>query len=316
MSTEKPLPPSAHDTQATAVQTPTDAHANRSHWFTGIGDIENTHLQQFLFLIILLMMIAAGVQGLNLIETPEDAATLRAIAYIGLSVMGCIFAYVLTLQARTRAATAVAITSLAIPIFMLAWGSGLGIRAPVIYLWTPPILLAYYVLGPRGGQLVTLSACVAAIFLYVMEARGELTGFNASNMPLSTNNLIVVWLVITCGLAAANAIRERKEAALQFAQDRRALLAKALADIELAEASQRQFMDKVSGTVAAQALELQTLAYARAAEGSGKTASSVSLDTQSITQVSQRMMLALDSAVEQTERETRFFLEDNTAQTG
>lgn len=294
MNTSTPHPPEGEET-----------------WSKGVGHIENAHVQQFLFLIILLMLIAAGVQGLNLIDKPGDPSTHQAIAYVGLSVIGCLFAYVLTLQQRTMAAAAVAVVSLTVPIFLHAWGSGIGIRAPIIYLWTPPILLAYYVLDFRLSLLLTLSACAAAIFLYVLEAQGEINGYDGAALALSANNLIVLWLVVICGLAAANAIRERKEVTLTFAQNRRALLQRALADIELAEASQRQFMQQVSGTVAEHASNLHRLANPGNTGVSTQGDNPVKIDAQTIAAESKSMMQALDLAVEQTERETRFFLDDS-----
>lgn len=273
----------------------------------GIGAIENDHLQQFLFLIILLMLIASGVQGLNLIDKPSDPTTLHSIAFVFVSVIGCVFAYVLTLQNRTSTAAKVAVFSLAMPVLLHALGGGMGIRSPIIYLWTPPILIAYYAIGINASFLVAAGACAAAALLYGLEMSGYLPVLANAGEAESASNLINLWLVVICGLAAANGIRERKEITLSFARDRRDLLQKALADIEVAEASQRQFMDKISSTVAKQTQVLHGLSHLDASTDISAEKPSL-MDTQAILSTSEAMMQALDAAVEQTEKETRFFL--------
>ncbi len=286
------------------------------NWLESAAQIENNHLQQFLFLIILLMLIASGTQGLNLIENPGDPTTLRLLVYASLSVMGCVLAYVLTLQPRTREAAIVAVLSICAPVVLHAWSSGFGIRAPVIYLLTPPILIAYYILGLRFSVLLTIACCCAAIVLYVAEGAGWIAGYDSASLPLSANNLISLWLIVTCGLAAANAIRERKELTLAVARERKNLLERTISDIELAENSQRQFMESVSGAVAANAAQLHQLTgINHTIPGQGNEEPGHALDTRSIHDASQRMMQALDAAVEKTERETRFFLEDGSTGT-
>lgn len=276
-----------------------------------VGPAENAHLQQFLFLIIMLMLLAGGIQGLNLMETPSDPQTVQALVFIGLSIAGCLFSFVITLQQRTQTAAIVAILSLTVPLLLRAWGSGLGVRAPIMYLWAPPILIAYYVLGLRAAQVVTALGCLSAIGLYVAEVRGLIAGANPDNLPAYTLNLVSFWIVVVCGLAGANAIRERKENAIAIARERRDLLEKAFSDIELAENSQRTFMEQITGPVASHAQALHALAHPEDPAGGA-----AALDPARITKTSDSMMQALDSAVEATEKETRFFLTENTKPEG